>query len=86
VNVKAIDFTEIACMLDSQRTGKQCRDRWKNFLRSGIKKGAWTDDEEELIKDLYATFGPKYATCRIGLLALSFLFPFFSDIASISSL
>ena len=53
------NFGEIASKLDSYRTAKQCRDRWKNYLRGGIKKGGWTNDEEELIKDMYTTFGPK---------------------------
>lgn len=54
-----IVYVEIAARLNSGRTPKQCRDRWQNFLRDGIKKGAWTVYEEELIKDLYATFGAK---------------------------
>jgi len=41
------------------RKGKQCRDRWSQQLRPGIKKGAWTPEEEELLKDLHQTFGPK---------------------------
>ena len=59
-----IDFIKIARNHDSGRSAKQCRERWKNFLRSGIKKGAWTTDEEELIKDLYATFGAKYVSVK----------------------
>jgi hypothetical protein len=53
------NFGKIASELDRGRTAKQCRDRWKNYLRGGIKKGGWTNDEEELIKDMYTTFGPK---------------------------
>lgn len=56
---KLINFNQIARSLGSGRTGKQCRDRWTNFLRSGIKKGDWTLDEIELIRDMYSTFGPK---------------------------
>jgi hypothetical protein len=41
------------------RTAKQCRERWKNYLRDGIKKGDWTPQEEELIRDLYRTFGSR---------------------------
>lgn len=52
-------YVKIAALLNNGRTAKQCRDRWQNFLRDGIKKGDWTVDEEELIKDLYATFGAK---------------------------
>jgi myb proto-oncogene protein len=52
-------WTVIAKELNSGRNGKQCRDRWQNYLRPGIKKGEWTRDEEELIKDMHRTFGPK---------------------------
>ena len=55
----SIVYVKIAANLNSGRSAKQCRDRWQNFLRDGIKKGDWTVDEEELIKDLYATFGAK---------------------------
>jgi Myb-like DNA-binding domain len=59
VTGKLIDFSKIASFLGSGRTAKQCRDRWNNFLRSGIKKGDWTADEVELIRDMYSTFGAK---------------------------
>jgi len=57
--VAQVDFNSISQHLNLGRTAKQCRDRWKNYLRGGIKKGGWSKDEEELIKDMYTTFGPK---------------------------
>lgn len=63
INVK---WAEIAKELNTGRNGKQCRDRFQNYLRPGIKKGAWTRDEEELIKDMHRTFGPKYVFCKKG--------------------
>lgn len=42
------------------RTGKQCRERWQNHLRPNIKKGNWTIEEEEQIRTMFHTFGPKY--------------------------
>lgn len=53
------NFSNVARELNTGRNAKQCRDRWKNYLRGGIKKGSWTTDEEELIKDMHTTFGPK---------------------------
>jgi hypothetical protein len=53
-------WTTVAAMLGSSRTGKQCRDRYLNHLRDGIKKGAWTVEEESLLKDLHGVFGPRY--------------------------
>jgi Myb-like DNA-binding domain len=56
----ALKFIDIARELNNGRTAKQCRDRYKNYLRGGIKKGGWTVQEDELIKDMYATFGARY--------------------------
>lgn len=53
-------WTTIADKLATGRTAKQCRDRWFNHLRAGITKGEWTPDEEDLIIDMYATFGGRY--------------------------
>ena len=41
------------------RTGKQCRERWRNHLRPDIKKGNWTAQEEEMIRVLFDAYGPK---------------------------
>jgi hypothetical protein len=38
------------------RTGKQCRERWKNCLVSGIRKGEWTPEENLLVLKLYEKF------------------------------
>ena len=38
------------------RTGKQCREHWKNILCSTIKKGRWTSEENLLILKLYNKF------------------------------
>jgi myb proto-oncogene protein len=50
-------WSGIAKDLATGRNGKQCRDRWKNHLRPGIKKGDWTRDEEDIIRDMHSTFG-----------------------------
>lgn len=33
----------------SSRTGKQCRERWHNHLKTGVNKAPWTSDEDEII-------------------------------------
>ncbi|KAG8387023.1 hypothetical protein BUALT_Bualt03G0210000 [Buddleja alternifolia] len=43
------------------RCGKSCRLRWANHLRPNLKKGAFTADEEQLIVDLHAKIGNKWA-------------------------
>jgi len=43
------------------RIGKQCRERWHNHLHPGIKKGAWSAEEDRLILDAHSTLGNKWA-------------------------
>ena len=42
------------------RTGKQCRERWINYLNTNLKKGHWTSEEDLLILKLY----PKYKSWK----------------------
>ncbi|KAJ8554176.1 hypothetical protein K7X08_024854 [Anisodus acutangulus] len=51
------------------RCGKSCRLRWTNYLRPGIKRGKFSDDEEKLIIKLHSFLGNKWsaiATCLPG--------------------
>ncbi|XP_057815738.1 transcription factor MYB33 isoform X2 [Cryptomeria japonica] len=43
------------------RCGKSCRLRWANHLRPNLKKGAFTADEEQIIIELHAKLGNKWA-------------------------
>ncbi|KAF7836279.1 transcription factor GAMYB-like [Senna tora] len=43
------------------RCGKSCRLRWANHLRPNLKKGAFTAEEEQLIVELHAKMGNKWA-------------------------
>jgi len=52
-------WKDIATELGKQRDAKQCRERWYNHVRPGIKKGGWTRDEEKLINEMHDSFGPK---------------------------
>ncbi|CAN6329523.1 unnamed protein product [Urochloa humidicola] len=42
------------------RDAKSCLERWKNYLRPGIKKGSLTDDEQRLVITLQAKHGNKW--------------------------
>ncbi|XP_074592629.1 myb-related protein 306-like [Curcuma longa] len=44
------------------RCSKSCRLRWTNYLRPGIKRGNFTDQEERLIIHLQALLGNRWAT------------------------
>eukprot|EP01113_Clastostelium_recurvatum_P041091 TRINITY_DN6479_c0_g1_i1.p1 TRINITY_DN6479_c0_g1~~TRINITY_DN6479_c0_g1_i1.p1 ORF type:complete len:730 (-),score=162.22 TRINITY_DN6479_c0_g1_i1:97-2286(-) len=43
------------------RIGKQCRERWHNHLNPGIKKEAWTAEEDRLITELHERYGNRWA-------------------------
>ncbi|XP_074568892.1 transcription factor GAMYB-like [Curcuma longa] len=43
------------------RCGKSCRLRWVNHLRPNLKKGAFTPQEEQLIIELHAKIGNRWA-------------------------
>ncbi|KAI3762471.1 hypothetical protein L1987_52901 [Smallanthus sonchifolius] len=44
-----------------QRNGKSCRLRWINYLRPGLKKGAFSMQEEETILTLHGLLGNKWS-------------------------
>ncbi|URE18901.1 hypothetical protein MUK42_10845 [Musa troglodytarum] len=44
-----------------RRCGKSCRLRWINHLRPNLKKGAFTEDEEQLVIALHARLGNRWA-------------------------
>lgn len=43
------------------RTGKQCRERWIHHLRPDIKRGIWTEEEDQAIVDGHKRFGNRQA-------------------------
>ncbi|XP_038725081.1 transcription factor MYB39-like [Tripterygium wilfordii] len=43
------------------RCGKSCRLRWINYLRSDIKRGHFTEDEERVIIKLHSVLGNKWS-------------------------
>ncbi|KAK6936528.1 SANT/Myb domain [Dillenia turbinata] len=43
------------------RCGKSCRLRWNNYLRPDIKRGKFSDDEEQLIINLHSVLGNKWS-------------------------
>lgn len=43
------------------RTGRQCRDRYRNYLVPGYFNGQWTQEEDDIIREKYLQFGPKWS-------------------------
>ncbi|CAH8362210.1 unnamed protein product [Eruca vesicaria subsp. sativa] len=44
------------------RCGKSCRLRWINYLRPGIKRGNFTEEEEETIINFHSLLGNKWSS------------------------
>ncbi|KAL8501338.1 hypothetical protein ACS0TY_020761 [Phlomoides rotata] len=44
-----------------KRCGKSCRLRWLNYLRPNIKHGEFTEEEDTIICNLYATIGSRWS-------------------------
>lgn len=42
------------------RCGKSCRLRWLNYLQPNVKRGNYSEEEEEKIKKLHTELGNKY--------------------------
>jgi hypothetical protein len=45
----------------SLRIGKQCRERWHNHLNPSIRKGPWSEEEDQIIMDSHASLGNQWA-------------------------
>ena len=54
------DWEQIAHKL-TNRTPKQCHDRYYNYLREGLKKEPWTTQEDEILLRLLNEIGPKWS-------------------------
>lgn len=44
-----------------ERTPRQVRERWKNYLGPNIKNGEWTQEEDELLMELISIYGTKWS-------------------------
>lgn len=43
------------------RTQRQCRERYKTYLAPDINTSYWTEEEDEILKEKYIEFGPKWS-------------------------
>mmetsp|Transcript_40401 Transcript_40401/g.89733 ORF Transcript_40401/g.89733 Transcript_40401/m.89733 type:complete len:648 (+) Transcript_40401:247-2190(+) len=55
-----INWAEVAKAVPG-RTGKQCREKWKNDLRPDISKDPWTSREEYILARLHSDVGNQWA-------------------------
>lgn len=56
------------------RCGKSCRLRWTNYLRPNIKRGNFSQEEEQTIINLHALVGNKYVYISLYKLLLLLIF------------
>ena len=49
----------VVALLGLERCGKSCRLRWINYLRPDLKRGAFSQEEEDLIIHLHSMLGNK---------------------------
>lgn len=59
-------WSRVAVQL-SNRTGKQCRERYLNQLKPGIKRDAWTPEEERILHEAHARLGNKWVAISAQL-------------------
>ena len=49
------------------RTGKQCRERWAGILNPALAKQPWSEEEDEMLKQLHAQYGNKWALISLHI-------------------
>lgn len=54
------DWNIVASYLPG-RSGKQCRERWKNHLAPNIQKGPWSKEEDTILLERRAKLGNKWS-------------------------
>eukprot|EP01035_Chromulina_nebulosa_P026508 gene26508-34710_t len=59
-SVNAVKWSTIADALNINRTGKQCRERYNNHLNPKIKKGDWSEEEDQLLMRMNEQYGNKW--------------------------
>lgn len=54
-------WSRVASQL-TNRTGKQCRERYLNQLKPGIRRDPWSPEEERILRETHAKIGNKWVT------------------------
>lgn len=55
------NWRQLPTLAGLSRCGKSCRLRWMNYLRPNMKRGNFTQQEEDVIVDLHKQLGNKWA-------------------------
>lgn len=54
------DWRQISQQMGN-RSARQCRDRWKNYLCPDVNNTPWTEEEDKLLDEKYAEYGRKWS-------------------------
>ena len=77
VNVLSVGrWADLARQMGTDRTGKQCRERWHNPLSPAVDKNEWREEEDRAIAEGVARMGPKCAPLHTNVV---FSRPLLSD-------
>ncbi|GAB2265213.1 hypothetical protein Dimus_000281 [Dionaea muscipula] len=60
-------WSSVPVNAELERNGKSCRLRWINYLRPGLKRGMFTQHEEETILTLHRSLGNKWSQIALQL-------------------
>ncbi|KAK4577428.1 hypothetical protein RGQ29_027789 [Quercus rubra] len=61
------NWRELPKFAGLSRCGKSCRLRWMNYLRPGVKRGNYTEEEERMIIKLHEELGNKWSMIAASL-------------------
>ena len=59
-NVGKLSFSEISTLLND-RTPRQCRERYNNYLRPNLKREKWTPEEDSVLIKGYQKYGAQWS-------------------------
>lgn len=59
-NKKAPNWNEIAYNMEN-RSARQCRERYINYLRVDLTTKRWTKEEDLILLDMFEKYGPKWS-------------------------
>jgi hypothetical protein len=54
------NWTLIAQKMPHEFTGRQCRDRWRNYVSPDLNRLSWTDAEDQGLLQEYGRVGPRW--------------------------
>lgn len=63
-------WSDVARNAGLERCGKSCRLRWINYLRPDLKRGAFSNQEEELIIHLHSLLGNRFVNSLFNFIIL----------------